>query len=921
MKVYPYSPMNYDYETLKATFTAREELLKNMLENIRSQSDASSLQHYLVVGPRGIGKTHFLRLLYFGIKEQDKDWLPLQFAEEEYGVTNLRKFCRRIILEISNELTASCEKPIQEALEKITLELEEEEDDRLATEKAICFLREFTKSKQKKLLLLVDNIDLILGSRFMDSISLKRLRSLLMDDNIILLIGASSSVFKELINYKQPLYHLFQRINLVELSQEDAVSFIRKWAERTGERRITDNFSAYESRINSIYHLTGGNPRLFLFLFQIFTLGELPEVHAAFESLLEEITPYFKAKMETLSPQQREVMDVLSKMDISASPSALAEKLKLKLNQVTAVINTLVDNGYLKQIEKGRKKGTFYYDVTEQLFRIWYQIRSSTKQEKRFECLLKFIDLWYSLDELKEQHRKLEWKCSRLMETGRDKEAEMVKMHLAYVQEVEGQKERTSKTEATTWVEEGEQLFDEERYDEAIICCDKAIAIDPQFAWAWNNKGVVLSRFCRYDEALICFNKALAIDPQDASAWFTKGRTLSRLGRDDETLICYDKALAIDPQDVSAWLTKGRTLSMLGRDDETLICFDKVIAIDPQNAYAWDGKGCVLGRLGRNDESLICLDKALAIDPQNACAWYNKGLTLYNLGRNDEALIFYDKAIAIDPQFAEVWFNKGVTLYNLGRNDEALNCYDKAIAIDLQNACAWHNKGLTLYNLGRNDEALICFDKAIAIDPQDAKAWFTKGMVLGMLGRNDESLICYDTALDIDPQNAKAWFTKGMVLSMLGRNDESLICFDNALRYILTKREDLLMVSKGVAEFYLSRLTQAITEGNIGTAKQLLDKIIKIKDTLEEHKVPEKEVGFNQLMMNFFVELLKKKQSAGVLELLEILDTSKISQYIGFLFPFKILAEYLQNKDEDILNRQRPEIKGIIKEVLSKIFS
>ena len=66
--------MNYDYETLKATFTAREGLLKNMLENIQTQSDSLSLQHYLIVGPRGIGKTHFLRLIYFGIKEKNKYW-------------------------------------------------------------------------------------------------------------------------------------------------------------------------------------------------------------------------------------------------------------------------------------------------------------------------------------------------------------------------------------------------------------------------------------------------------------------------------------------------------------------------------------------------------------------------------------------------------------------------------------------------------------------------------------------------------------------------------------------------------------------------------------------------------------------------------------------------------------------------------
>lgn len=683
MRVFPYNPMNYDYKTLKATFTAREGLLKNMLKNVQAQARSSSLQHYLVVGPRGIGKTHFLRLIYFSMKEKTKSWFPLQFAEEEYGVTNLPKFCQRIILEIANELTDFGERPMPAHLEEIISELEEEEDGQAAVEKAISFLHRFVKEQKKKILLLVDNIDLILGSRFMDSLSLKRFRTFLMDDNTVLLIGGSSTIFKEVIDYKQPLYSLFQRVNLVELSPEDAVTFIRNWAETTGETRITDNFAAYEQRINSIYHLTGGNPRLLLFLFQIFTLGELPEVHAAFEVLLDEITPYFKAKMETLSVQQREVIDALARVDEAVSPSALATMLKLKLNQVTAVIKTLVDNGYLKQIEKGKKKGTFYYDVTEQLFRIWYQIRSSTRQKKRFACLLEFINLWYSLDELKEQRQKLESKYTRFMEAGQAQRAEMVKMHLEYVQEVEAQKERTRKIDVQEWLDKGGKLFKEDRYEEALSCCDEALRIDPQDASAWHNKGMAL------------------------------------------------------------------------------------------------------GNLGRYEEVLSCCEEALRIDPQYPYAWAGKGVALYNLGRYEEAIV----------------------------------------------------------------------------------------------------------------------------------------CFDNGLKYALIKTEYLPKVGTGATKFYLERISKAIAEGNMGTTQQFLGKIIELKSELEAHKTPEKMTGFNQLLIDSFIELLKKKQSGPMLELIKILEESRISKQTGFLFPLKILAQYLQSKDEDILNRQRPEVKSIIKEILSKISS
>jgi len=171
-------------------------------------------------------------------------------------------------------------------------------------------------------------------------------------------------------------------------------------------------------------------------------------------------------------------------------------------------------------------------------------------------------------------------------------------------------------------------------------------------------------------------------------------------------------------------------------------------------------------------------------------------------------------------------------------------------------------------------------------------------------------------------QNALTWQSRGDSLNDLGEHDEALFCYDNSLKYYsMIKIETLSILCWGAINFYLGRITQSIDDGNIGTAKQLLDKIIEIKERIEEHKIPEKEVRFDYLIINFLVELLKKKQPVQVLELLEILDKSKISRYIGFLFPLKILAEYLQSKDEDILNRQRPEVKGIIKEVLAKISS
>jgi len=43
---------------------------------------------------------------------------------------------------------------------------------------------------------------------------------------------------------------------------------------------------------------------------------------------------------------------------------------------------------------------------------------------------------------------------------------------------------------------------------EKLTCFDKAIEIDPDYAFTWNNKGVALELLGKYSESLKCFEKA-----------------------------------------------------------------------------------------------------------------------------------------------------------------------------------------------------------------------------------------------------------------------------------------------------------------------------------------------------------------------------------------------------------------------------
>src|SRR3990172_8362478 len=67
--------------------------------------------------------------------------------------------------------------------------------------------------------------------------------------------------------------------------------------------------------------------------------------------------------------------------------------------------------------------------------------------------------------------------------------------------------------EASQWFEKGHQYAINKKYDEAIEAYTKAIALDPNYAQAYTNRGVAYYNKGQYDRAIEDYNRAIALDP------------------------------------------------------------------------------------------------------------------------------------------------------------------------------------------------------------------------------------------------------------------------------------------------------------------------------------------------------------------------------------------------------------------------
>jgi len=95
--------------------------------------------------------------------------------------------------------------------------------------------------------------------------------------------------------------------------------------------------------------------------------------------------------------------------------------------------------------------------------------------------------------------------------------------------------------------EVGNQLLLRGRRKDAETHFQKAVKLNPEFAAAWNNLGVVRLTLGKKTEAATAYRKALKIQPNYALAWYNLGVALDRQNHYEESLKAYETAFVLDP--------------------------------------------------------------------------------------------------------------------------------------------------------------------------------------------------------------------------------------------------------------------------------------------------------------------------------------------------------------------------------------
>tara|TARA_B110000858_G_scaffold194428_1_gene248836 strand:- start:1598 stop:4429 length:2832 start_codon:yes stop_codon:yes gene_type:complete len=265
-------------------------------------------------------------------------------------------------------------------------------------------------------------------------------------------------------------------------------------------------------------------------------------------------------------------------------------------------------------------------------------------------------------------------------------------------------------------------LYSQGQPQRALKQAETLVQQFPKSPVLFNIQGTVLKSLRQFDLSFAAFNKALAIKPEYADAYNNMGNAFQEQGKLEEAVEAYNKVLAIKPDYADAYNNMGTALKDQGKLEEAIEAYNEALAIKPDYAEAYNNMGITLQEQGKLDEAIEAYNKALAIKADFAEAYNNMGVTLQEQGKLDEAIEAYNKALAIKPDYADTYYNMGNALKEQGKLDEAIEAYNKALTIKPDYAETYYNMGVTLQEQGKLEEAIEAYNKALSLKPDYAHA-------------------------------------------------------------------------------------------------------------------------------------------------------------------------------------------------------
>jgi tetratricopeptide (TPR) repeat protein len=306
------------------------------------------------------------------------------------------------------------------------------------------------------------------------------------------------------------------------------------------------------------------------------------------------------------------------------------------------------------------------------------------------------------------------------------------------------------------------QKNEQGNYPDALANYNQAIAINSNFAEAYNNRGILKgNKLNDFAGALSDYNQAISLNFNYPEAYLNRGvLKKQRLNNFAGALADYTQAIALlegtaqarDFDLGTAYYNRGNLKSENLNDPQgALADYDKAIALNPSDADAYFNRGNLKkDNLNDPNGALADYDRAIALSPNNAFIYSSRGSVKYQkLNSLAAALQDFSDGIRLNPSSVDIIYNRGDFFYMNDRKAEALKDFRTIRELAAEGLASLVASGVIAMEAGQLDLAISSFDRAIAAEPKFGDAFKYRGLAYNRRGNRTQATQDWRTAAQL----------------------------------------------------------------------------------------------------------------------------------------------------------------------------
>jgi tetratricopeptide (TPR) repeat protein len=816
-----YTPSNTDPELLKRIFVQREKLLERIVDRLSRSMTTGDKHHILLIGPRGCGKTNLVSLAVWELqkKSQLADCMRIAWLGEDDSFTGLIHLAFGIASQLSKEYPKEFPADFKTAVRGLP------NDDA-----ALAVLRSTVgRLGARNLLLVTENMDQTFHS--LGDSGQKKWRAFLQETRKIATLATAQQLFSGVSDRNEAFFGFFDIQHLEPLSVDQAVELITRISLEHSNRELIRYLKSAEGqfRIRALHYLAGGNHRMYVLLSEFLTKESLDDLVAAFDSLANDMTPFFQERIRSLPDQQRQLVQCLCDAQGALTVKEVASETFIDERVCSRQLGTLKDKGYVRSEKRGKES---YYDMAEPLMRLCLEVKNQHGRPLRL--LARFLRAWFPVTELE----------SKLIGTNNGRVSDYCKLAIESGDGFKSNLAMTLCSEITAKISDGD-FETAERLIKELVFADPSSAKSASIEQATARllRGITYGQQGDIELALSEFTAVIEMAnvrlEQKAWALFNRGYAFGLHGYIERAVSDYSAVVelpdALMEQKACALVNRGFTYDQQGHTELALLDYSAVVEMPnaPVNQKAWAllNRGFTYDQQGHTERALSDYSKVVEMSSPSvelkARALINRGVARGQTGDVELALSDYSAVLEMPdaPTEQKAWalVNRGLRYNQQGKINLALSDYSAVIempdATVEQKVNALVNRGVTYGRKGDIVPSLLDFSAVVempnAPGEQKAFALFSRGFRYDQQGQIECALSDYSAVVEmLDApleRKIKALVNRGVTYGRQGNIEQALLDFSAVvdMPHLPLAEKVLALLNRGKANWRKKRFIES----------------------------------------------------------------------------------------------------------------